>query len=60
VSSTPATWVRLAILVVFGVIMQVAGVATLHVFGTQPDIVPLIVGAVGLLGGSVYAAVVGF
>jgi rod shape-determining protein MreD len=60
VSPTPGTFVRLAALVLFGVVLQVAGVASLHIFGTQPDLVPLIVGAVGLLGGSVYAAVVGF
>ena len=56
----PATFLRLAALVLFGVVLQIAGVASLHVFGAQPDLVPLIVGAVGLLGGSVYAAVVGF
>jgi rod shape-determining protein MreD len=57
---TPGTFVRLGALVLFGVVLQVAGVSTIHIFGTQPDIVPLIVGAVGLLGGSLYAAVVGF
>lgn len=56
----PATFVKLGALVLFGVVLQVAGVATLHVFGATPDLVPLIVGAVGLLGGSVYASVVGF
>jgi rod shape-determining protein MreD len=60
VTPTPASFVRLGALVLFGVILQVAGVSSLHIFGTQPDIVPLIVGAVGLLGGSVYAAAVGF
>jgi len=60
VTPTPGTFVRLAVLVIFGVILQIAGFSTLHVFGAQPDIVPLIVGAVGLLGGSVYAACVGF
>ena len=59
-TSSPATFVRLGVLVLLGVILQVSGVATLHIFGTEPNIVPLIVGAVGLLGGSVYAAVVGF
>ena len=42
---TPGTFVRLAVLVIFGVILQIAGFSTLHVFGAQPDIVPLIVGA---------------
>lgn len=59
-TASPATFVRLSALVLFGVVMQIAGISTLHLFGASPDIVPLIVGAVGLLGGSVYAAVVGF
>ena len=59
-TASPATFLRLAVLVVFGVVLQVSGFATLHVFGASPQLVPLIVGAVGLLGGSVYAAVVGF
>ena len=56
----PGTFVRLGLLVLVGVVLQVAGVATLHIFGASPDLVPLIVGTVGLLGGSVYASVVGF
>jgi rod shape-determining protein MreD len=59
-SSAPGTFVRLGVLVLFGVVLQVAGFQTLHVFGASPNIVPLIVGAVGLLGGSLYASVVGF
>ena len=59
-SPTPGTFVRLGALVLFGVVLQVAGFSGLHVFGAQPMIVPLIVGAIGLLGGSVYAAIVGF
>jgi len=60
VTSSPATFLRLGALCLFGVVLQVSGFSTLHVFGTQPDIVPLIVGCVGLLGGSLYGAVVGF
>jgi rod shape-determining protein MreD len=60
VTPTPGTFIRLAVLCVVGVVLQVAGVATLQIFGTQPDLIPLIVGAVGLYGGSVYAACVGF
>jgi rod shape-determining protein MreD len=60
VTASPATFLRLAALVVVGVVLQVSGFATLHVFGASPMLIPLIVGAVGLLGGSVYAAVVGF
>jgi rod shape-determining protein MreD len=60
VTATPGTFIRLSALVLFGVILQVAGVSSLHIFGAHPDIIPLIVGAVGLLGGSLYAAAVGF
>jgi rod shape-determining protein MreD len=60
VTATPATVARLAVLVVLSVVLQVAGLATLHIFGSSPDLVPLLVGAVGLLGGSVPAAFVGF
>jgi rod shape-determining protein MreD len=60
VTPSPGTFLRLGALVLFGVVLQVAGFSTLHLFGANPDLVPLIVGCVGLLGGSVYAAVVGF
>jgi rod shape-determining protein MreD len=60
VTASPGTFVRLGALVLFGVVLQLAGFSTLHVFGAEPNIVPLIVGCVGLLGGSVYGAVVGF
>jgi rod shape-determining protein MreD len=60
VTPTPGAFIRVGLLVLFAVVLQVAGVATLHVFGASPNLVPLLVGAVGLLGGSVAAAVVGF
>jgi rod shape-determining protein MreD len=60
VTATPGTIIRLAFLVIVTVVFQVAGVVTLNVFGASPDIVPLMIGAVGLLGGSVPAAIVGF
>ena len=56
----PGTFLRLGALVLFGVVLQIAGFSTLHIFGASPDLVPLVVGAVALLGGSVYAAVIGF
>jgi rod shape-determining protein MreD len=60
VTATPATVARLALLALLTVVIQVAGMATLHIFGANPDLVPLLVGVVGLLGGSVPAAFVGF
>lgn len=59
-SPTPGAIIRLALLVLFTVVLQVAGVATLHLFGASPNLIPLLVGVVGLLGGSVPAAIVGF
>ncbi|MFL5838898.1 MAG: rod shape-determining protein MreD [Thermoleophilaceae bacterium] len=58
--ATPGTIVRLGGLVLLAVVLQVAGVATVRVFGATPDVVPLAIGAVGLLGGSVPAALTGF
>jgi rod shape-determining protein MreD len=60
VTASPATFLRLAALVLVSVVLQIAGLSTIHIFGASPDLVPLVVGAIGLLGGSVYAAVVGF
>jgi rod shape-determining protein MreD len=60
VTPTPGSILRVAALVLIVVVLQVAGVATLHLFGASPDLVPLLIGAVGLLGGSVPAAITGF
>jgi rod shape-determining protein MreD len=60
VTTTPGTIVRMTGLVIVTVVLQSSGVATLHVFGASPDLVPLMIGAVGLLGGSVAAAITGF
>ena len=59
-TTTPQTILRVALLVVVTVVLQESGVATLHLFGASPDLVPLMIGAVGLLGGSVPAAITGF
>ena len=58
--ATPGTILRLAALVLVVVVLQVAGFETLHLFGVSPDLVPLLVGAVGLYAGSVPAAFTGF
>lgn len=59
-SLTPQALTRLAMLGVLAVILQVAAVSQLTLFGTTADIVPLVVAAVGLLSGSVVGAVFGF
>jgi rod shape-determining protein MreD len=60
VTFSPGAVLRIAALILVTVVFQVAGVATLHVFGASPDLVPIMIGAVGLLAGSVPAAVTGF
>lgn len=51
---------RLAALGVLAVLLQVSAVSQLTVFGTNADVVPLVVAFVGLLSGTVTAAVFGF
>jgi rod shape-determining protein MreD len=51
---------RLALLALLGVIVQVAAVAQIEVFGVPADLAPLLVMSVGLLCGSVPGAAFGF
>jgi rod shape-determining protein MreD len=52
--------VRITLIVVLCVLLQVSFFSYLTVFGTTPDIVPVVVVALGLLGGGVIGAVCGF
>jgi rod shape-determining protein MreD len=57
------TWrigIRLALLIVATVVLQLSFFSYLSFFGTTPDIVPLVVVTLGLLGGAVIGAVAGF
>lgn len=51
---------RLALLGLVAVVLQVSAVSQLTVFGTNADVVPLVVAFAGLLTGSVSGAVFGF
>ncbi len=51
---------RLAALGFFGVIVQIAAVSQITVFGVSVDLAPLLVASVGLLAGSLPGAVFGF
>lgn len=51
---------RLAALGFFGVIVQIAAVSQITVFGVSVDLAPLLVAAVGLLVGSLPGAIFGF
>ncbi|MBI5106293.1 MAG: rod shape-determining protein MreD [Solirubrobacterales bacterium] len=57
---TPQFVLRLCALGVFIVLIQVAAVSQVQIFGTNADLLPLCVGAVGLLCGSMTGAVFGF
>lgn len=52
--------VRMGLIVVGCVLLQVSFFSYLSIFGTTPDIIPLVVVALGLLGGGVIGAACGF
>ncbi|HEX6461551.1 MAG TPA: rod shape-determining protein MreD [Thermoleophilaceae bacterium] len=57
---TPGTVVRLALLVIFTVVIQVSGLESIPLLGGTIDLIPLVVGAVALYGGSIAGAAMGF
>lgn len=56
----PQAAIRLALLALVGVIVQVAAISQVSVFGVPADLSPLLVASVGLLCGSVPGAAFGF
>jgi rod shape-determining protein MreD len=60
VTWTPAAVARLFVLGLTGVIVQIAAVSQVTIFGVPADLSPLLVMAVGLLGGSIAGALFGF
>ena len=57
---TPRIALRIALIVIVAVILQVSFFSFLSIFGTTPYVVPVVVVALGLLGGGVVGAVCGF
>ena len=57
---TPRIFVRLALIVVLGVLLQLSFFSRVAVFHTSPEVLPAIVVSLGLLGGSMTGAVAGF
>ena len=51
---------RLVLLAIVAVLVQIAALAQIPLFGASPDIVPLVVVSVGLLAGPVAGALMGF
>jgi rod shape-determining protein MreD len=59
-ATTPQLVLRLAVLGVAVVILQIAAVSQIVVFGASADLTPLVVAAVGLMCGSITGAIFGF
>jgi rod shape-determining protein MreD len=59
-AALPQLAIRLIVIGVAVVILQIAAVSQITLFGTNADVVPLVVASVGLLCGSVTGAVFGF
>jgi rod shape-determining protein MreD len=51
---------RIALLIVFGVVLQLSFFSEITLLGSSPDVLPVIAVALGLLGGGVVGAVCGF
>jgi rod shape-determining protein MreD len=58
--AVPQLILRLALLGVLVVLLQVSAITQVELFGTNADLVPLVIAAVGLLAGSVSGACFGF
>jgi rod shape-determining protein MreD len=59
-ANTPQLVLRLSVLAIAIVVIQVAAVSQIVVFGASADLTPLVVAAVGLMCGSITGAVFGF
>ncbi|MBA3301531.1 MAG: rod shape-determining protein MreD [Thermoleophilaceae bacterium] len=57
---SPQGFIRVGLLVFLTVVFQVSAMERIHVFGGQPDLLPLLVAAVAIYAGSVPGAVCGF
>ena len=58
--AVPQLVLRLALVGVLTVLVQVSAVTQLQLFGTNADLMPLVIAAVGLLAGSIAGACFGF
>jgi rod shape-determining protein MreD len=60
VIASPGTVVRIGLVVLLGVVLQISCAAQVHVFGSTPNLLPLVVAGVAFFGGSVPGAASGF
>jgi rod shape-determining protein MreD len=59
-TDTAQLGIRLALLALIAVLVQIAAISQLALFGATPDVTPLIVISVGLLAGPIAGALMGF
>ncbi len=57
---TPGTVLRVGLLLLVAVVTQISGFAGIRIFGGVFDLIPLVVAAIALYGGSVTGSIVGF
>lgn len=57
---TPKIFLRIAVIVVLGALLQLSFFSRVELFHTSPNVLPALVVSLGLLGGSVTGAVTGF
>jgi rod shape-determining protein MreD len=57
---TRQIYLRLALILFGGVVLQVAFFSEISIFGGTPDVLPVLIACLGLLGGAVIGAVCGF
>jgi rod shape-determining protein MreD len=57
---TPGAILRLVLITLLTVVLEVSGVSGVRFLGATADLVPLVVGAVALWGGSIVGAAIGF
>jgi rod shape-determining protein MreD len=57
---TPKIFLRIAVIVILGVLLQLSFFSLVELFHTSPNVLPELVVALGLLGGTMTGAVAGF
>ncbi len=57
---TPRIFVRIAVIVILGVLLQLSFFSRVTFFDTSPDVLPALVVSLGLLGGSMTGTLAGF
>jgi rod shape-determining protein MreD len=60
VTLVPGAFVRTGLLVLLAVVLQLSGFSQMRILGGYIDLIPLVVGAVAIYGGSISGAIVGF